>query len=96
MDNESWITASEALEMGFATKIADSEDSKEPTQSARQMIRDRILAAGTEDRKEDKILEKLDAVLKAVQKRDDPKDLDDGEQNYSNKKVVAFLNVLSK
>lgn len=96
MDNESWITANEALEMGFATKIADSEDNKEPTQSARQMIRDRILAAGTEDHKEDQILEKLDAVLKAVQKGDDPENLGDGEQNHSNQKAVAFLNALSK
>ena len=44
MDNESWIDPSEAVEMGFATQIGTSEQSGNPSQSARQLIMDKLRA----------------------------------------------------
>lgn len=107
MDNETWLTAKEALEMGFATEIADAEESEEPAQSARQLVRDKILAAVAKeaaDTKEDRILDKLDEVLKAVQRGDDPEQGDalensgEGEPDPApaKQKAAIFFNALSR
>lgn len=44
MDNESWIDPSEAVEMGFATQIKESEEKGNPSQSARQLVMDKLRA----------------------------------------------------
>ena len=43
MDAATWLTAEEALELGFATDIAEPEESEEPQQSAFGMVRDAVL-----------------------------------------------------
>lgn len=45
MDNETWITPTEALEWGFATSIQPGSESKKPTQSARKHVFDMIFKA---------------------------------------------------
>lgn len=47
MDDETWITPQEALDMGFATSIVTGGESKEPTQSARKSVFDMILNSKT-------------------------------------------------
>lgn len=106
MDNETWLTSKEALEMGFATEIADTEESTEPAQSARQMVRDKILAAGRQeavDTKGDRILDKLDEVLKAVQGNAQVKGVvpeasgEEGTEPVQGKqKAAIFFNALSR
>lgn len=45
MDEETWITPDQAMEYGFATAIAESEQDQTVTQSARQTVFDRITGA---------------------------------------------------
>ena len=68
MDNETWLTAEECLEYGFATDIAkaDEDDEDEESgaiQSAQQSIRTAVL------RRDDTaiILNKLDSILGVIQ-----------------------------
>lgn len=92
MDDETWITAKEALEWGFATDIADQEeDEGEAVQSARRMIFDMLTKQkGSEDSPSERLLEmmaaaqaKFDKVLAALQAEadpdDDPDDPDDDD-----------------
>ena len=42
LDEETWITPSDALKMGFATSIAGEASEKVPNQSARKLVFDRL------------------------------------------------------
>ena len=44
MDNETWISAQDAVTYGFATAIDEPEDSKQPRQSAFGLIREKLFA----------------------------------------------------
>lgn len=44
LDNETWLTAQECLEMGFATEIKEVEEEKGVNQSAFMAIREKVLA----------------------------------------------------
>lgn len=44
LDNETWLTAQECLEMGFATEIKEVEEGKGVNQSAFMAIREKVLA----------------------------------------------------
>ena len=71
MNSETWLTAQECLEYGFATEIADDEDGDgNPQQSAFGSIRAAVL-----DKDHDRfsaVESKLDAILNAVQQDADP------------------------
>nr|AHF24087.1 peptidase S14 ClpP [uncultured bacterium Contig643] len=73
MSSETWLTAQECLEYGFATEIADDDDEEDgPQQSAFGSIRAALLNRQAED---DKAIEKkLDAILAVLQeeKTEDP------------------------
>lgn len=43
MDDETWISADDALSYGFATKVLKEDDSTEPQQSAMSIIHDQLL-----------------------------------------------------
>ena len=43
MNNATWLTAKECIEYGFATEIANNEETDAPEQGAFQLIRDRVL-----------------------------------------------------
>lgn len=43
LDNETWLTPQEALDKGFATAIKDTGNSKNPSQSVRQSIINKII-----------------------------------------------------
>lgn len=90
MDSETWLTAQECVDYGFATDIADAEEDDEtPQQSAFGSIRDALLKRQEESKEETTlglIDQKLDEVLKALQQKadadlndpdDDPDDIDD-------------------
>ena len=70
MNAETWLTAQECLEYGFATEIADAEDPEEdPQQSAFGTIRAAILS-----NREDRITvieKKLEQLLDVLQKEDE-------------------------
>lgn len=69
MDAETWLTAQECLDYGFATEIADAEDPEEdPQQSAFGSIRDAVL-----NRDHDRLTaveSKLDQILAAMQQEE--------------------------
>lgn len=44
LDNESWISPEAAVEMGFATAIAEPEEGAAPNQSARQSVMNLVLS----------------------------------------------------
>lgn len=44
LDNETWLTAQECLDMGFATEIKEVEEGKDVNQSAFMAIREKVLA----------------------------------------------------
>ena len=88
MNAETWLTAQEALEYGFATEIADAEDPDEdPQQSAFALIRDAVLNRQRDERM-DAIEQTLNQILTAMQQEDpepdpepeeDPEPIDDTE-----------------
>lgn len=45
MKAESWLTEEEALEMGFATRIDEPEETEKPSQSARKRVFDMLIRA---------------------------------------------------
>ena len=49
MDEETWISAADALEMGFATAVESFAASEAPAQSARQSVFDRLTATAPAD-----------------------------------------------
>lgn len=49
MDEETWISAADALDMGFATAVESFAASEAPSQSARQSVFDRLTATAPAD-----------------------------------------------
>ena len=103
MDNETWITAAEALEMGFATEIAEQDEGEEPIQSVRGIIHDKLTAKlewpdGIPD-----LIERMDKLIEiydnpALQLDVEPKT---GEKKTKNEltgsaRAAAFFNALAK
>lgn len=94
MDAETWLTAQECLEYGFATQIEDQDDDDEDDdegctkQSAFGTIRAAVLATRQQDGSA--IMQKLEDIqqqLKAIQegqKAGDPKHLDSQKQTGNN------------
>ena len=86
MNAESWLTAQEALEYGFATEIADDEDLLEdPQQSAFGTIREAILSRGHGEM--ESVNQKLDQILQAMLQQEeadpevvDPEPVPEGEE----------------
>ena len=79
MDDETWLTAQEALDYGFATEIADEEEDEDPQQSAFAIIREAVL-----NHKRDLINQRLDEILAILQEEDDEEedtDEDDPEED---------------
>lgn len=91
MDNETWITADEAITYGFATKTETTEDGN-VNQSAFESIREKLLkneiapAQKTEgidiDNLAEKIIEKLSPTL---QKKEEPKSTSSWEEFFKGK-----------
>lgn len=93
MDAESWLTAEEAMEDGFATKILEEEETG-INQSAFRMIRDKILASkngyieaealetgivmADADEIAEKVTEKIKAMLKKEEQQAQKKKMDTG------------------
>lgn len=73
MSRETWLTAEECLQYGFATDLAEQDpDDEDPEQSAFGSIREAILA-----HQEDRLTsmdQKLDQILEMMQKEPEPKD----------------------
>lgn len=69
MNAETWLTAQECLDYGFATEIADAEDPEEdPQQSAFGSIRDAVLNRGHD--RLTAVESKLDQILAAMQQEE--------------------------
>lgn len=66
MDAETWITAQEAVELGFATDIAGAEEDEKPEQSAFSVIRSRLLASGDSDPEKNSVLIDIDALAEKI------------------------------
>lgn len=78
MDNETWISAEEALEMGFATRIAEREESTHPSQSGMEKIRNIILSSGEKAKSNgelETVMEKLGRVENAVDRLEQLEDV---------------------
>ena len=96
MNAETWLTAQECLDFGFATEIADQEEEDEETQqTAFSMIRQAVL--GAQNQKGDAIMQKLDdiqATLDGMKKAGDPQHLDGQKQTGDPKPEENFLKTL--
>ena len=69
MNAETWLTAQECLDYGFATEIADAEDPEEdPQQSAFGSIRDAVLNRGRD--RLTAVESKLDQILAVMQQEE--------------------------
>ena len=103
MDNETWITAAEALEMGFATEIAEQDEGEEPIQSVRGIIHDKLTAKlewpdGIPD-----LIERMDKLIEiydnpALQLDVEPKTGEERTKNELTGRAIAaaFFNALAK
>ena len=97
MNKETWLTAQECLEYGFATEIADQEEDEEEgtQQTAFGVIRQAILGAQCQEG--DAIIQKLDniqATLDGIKKAGDPQYLDGQKQTGDTKPEEDFLKIL--
>ena len=96
MNAETWMTAQECLDYGFATEIADQEEEDEETQqTAFGMIRQAVL--GTQRQENNEIMQKLDniqATLDGKKKAGDPQHLDGQKQTGNPKPEENFLKTL--
>ena len=71
MNAETWLTAAECLEYGFATEIADEEDDEtDPQQTAFGSIRNAIL--NREPDRLNALEKKVDIILNALQDGSEP------------------------
>ena len=103
MDNETWITAAEALEMGFATEIAEQDAGEEPIQSVRGIIHDKLTAKLEWPNGIPDLIERMDKLIEiydnpALQLDVEPKT---GEVKTKNEltgsaRAAAFFNALAK
>lgn len=97
MNAETWLTAQECLDFGFATEIADQEEEDgETQQTAFDMIRQAVLGA-QQHQKGDAIMQKLDniqATLDGMKKAGDPQHLDSQKQTGDPKPEENFLKTL--
>ena len=97
MNAETWMTAQECLDFGFATEIADQEEEDgETQQTAFGMIRQAVLGA-QQHQKGDAIMQKLDniqATLDGMKKAGDPQHLDGQKQTGDPKPEENFLKTL--
>lgn len=90
MDAETWMTAKEALEYGFATEIAENEEEGETMQSAMQTIRGAVLAG--QENGQGKTMEKLDEILQAVNEIREQKAPQNKEpEDEKKQKTLEFL-----
>lgn len=62
MNAETWLTADEALEYGFATDIVDYSEDKKPVQSAMPIIRQAIL----NNQNENNLVTKVDGIMQDI------------------------------
>lgn len=67
MAAETWITPESAVEMGFATDIAEQSESGEYSQSARKLVFDRVTAQPPAP--EEKTIPAADEIAEAIEKR---------------------------
>lgn len=105
MNRETWLTAQECLDYGFATEIAereDDDDEDQTQQSAVGSIREAILNRNPqpilESQNLEPIMQKLDEIQKSiVSKEGDPKHLDSQKQTGiqgNNFLKTMFSNIL--
>ena len=59
MDKETWLTAQECLEYGFATAIADAEEPEGAQQSVQNIIRDAVLGRNEDAKTENNMNDEL-------------------------------------
>lgn len=67
MAAETWITPESAVEMGFATDIAEQQESGVYSQSARKLVFDRVTAQPPAP--EEKAIPAADVIAEAIEKR---------------------------
>ena len=77
LDNETWLTAQECIDMGFATGIVDEQEEEAVSQSVRQSLIDMIMEKCKDDKdKKKKKCQEDDVVKEDDIKEDDVKDED--------------------
>ncbi len=90
MDAETWITAQEALDYGFATEIADDEDDAEGEikQSVNPLIHQMILDNKKNDSEQTikAVMDKLDSIAEQI------KNVPDSIKDYCNEKPKGSPN----
>ena len=86
MDEETWITAEDAKEMGFATKVLE-EKVEEAKQSAMQSIKEKLLVAPAQPKTKEVIVPTAQEIAQAIVKEFETK-----QQPKENSAWSAFFN----
>lgn len=86
MKDETWLTHSEALEMGFATAVEESSESDKPSQSVRNRVFEMLseiikMQAETDDEKPDDEEDDADAPKKPADAPDDADEEEPGDDD---------------
>ena len=103
MDNESWLTYQEALEMGFATSVGKDDESENPSQSVKCKLINLIKQSQQAEDDEEEIDEadvddeettEEDSETSLDDEDDTEETEDDEEEHKATEKVVAFFNAM--
>lgn len=87
MDNETWLTAQEALDYGFATDIAeDDENNTNAQQSAFSAIRKAVLQNDDKNGLQHEILQRLSSIEEALKPKENKP-----EKPIQNDKAINFF-----
>lgn len=97
LDNETWITPQEALEMGFSTAIVNEKEAEEVSQSVKKSLMKLILnSKSKKDDEDDKKCQDQDDDNKDLDKNDDEddKEKDDKTDDKEKELVSSFFNAI--
>lgn len=93
MDAETWLTAEECLQYGFATEIADNEETMQTQQSAFGLVRQAIISNDKNTVSANQIIDKLDALQAAIDKMSKAEHSPEPAEKTNQKAVNFFKNL---
>lgn len=97
LDNETWILPQEAIEMGFASRIAESENGGQPSQSVKNSLLDLIKKQKKEPESEALSESKIaNAVVEKLLQHIEKEQGEGSESMPSNKKLSKVLKGLAQ
>jgi len=106
LDNESWLTYDECLEMGFATSIIGNSKTEKASQSIKDKLIKMIVENKEKETEEDEKEKQVENDEETTEKDEDTEETENTDEKnpeedkekseVTQKKAVTFFNVLSK